>query len=147
MKKIVSLLLVVLAFTVCACSQDRVVKYSDLPENAKKIISEYFSVEGISSISIDREKGVDSEYEVRYDDGIEIDFSMKGELIKVDCNRKQVPAGILPEKVLTYVQNNYPSSFVTEWEKSDKKTWKAELNSGIELKFNSNYQIIGTDKD
>jgi len=143
MKKILSVVLMIAAFTLSLRAQDRIVTYNELPENAKLIITQHFTTEGISLIKYDWEV-FDSEYEVHYTNGTELSFTGKGELKKVDCGMKQVPDALIPEQVLSYVRSSYPNAFITEWEKDDRE-WKAELNNGIELVFNKNYQLIDID--
>lgn len=144
MKKFSLWLCVCAIASLSACAQERSITFNELPEQAKHIITQHFSTEGISIIKLDNE---DSEYEVHYTDGTEVDFSTKGALQKVDCNQKRVPDGLLPEQVKAYVQKNYPSMFITEWGKENKHSWKAELNNGLDLIFNKHYQFTSIDKE
>lgn len=143
MKKVFSLALMALTVVFSACAQDRVVTFEQLPANAQKVIKQYFTTEGIAYIKLDKEF-IGTEYEVRYTNGTEIDFTDKGEIKKVDCGLNQVPEALIPEQVKNYVRENYSTSFIKEW-KLDDGYWKAELNTGLELIFNKKYQFVGID--
>ncbi|MBR1514829.1 MAG: PepSY-like domain-containing protein [Bacteroidales bacterium] len=134
-----------MAFALClnACKDEHLVGFDLLPENAKNIINEHFDKDDILLVNVEKEALV-TEYEVKFKDGTEIDFDKDGNLKKIDCQQKQVPDALIPEAVLEYVKANYPSSFITEWGRDDLR-WKAELDNGLELLFNRNYQFVGID--
>ena len=90
MKKVFSLALMALTVVFSACAQDRVVTFEQLPANAQKVIKQHFTTEGIAYVKLDKEF-IGTEYEVRYTNGTEIDFTEKGEIKKVDCGLNQVP--------------------------------------------------------
>jgi hypothetical protein len=73
-----------------------------------------------------------------------LEFNKAGELTKVDCKQTEVPSALIPELVRQYVKANFPNAFITEWSKDDRR-WKAELNSGLDLEFNSNYEFVRID--
>ena len=138
-KTFFSILLMVFAFSMNACADGKPIPFEQLPESAKNTITQNFSRENVLLIIQEW-----SEYEVRLNDGTEIEFDRNGNLKKVDCKQQQVPDGLIPSEVLSYVKSNFSSSFITEWGVDDGR-WKAELNSGIELIFNKKYQFVGID--
>lgn len=142
MKKL-CLVLMALIFAASACTSDKVGSFDQLPQDAQSIINQHFSKDSISYITIDKEV-FGTEYEVVFIDGTELDFDQNGTLLMVDCGMLQVPDGLVPEQVLTYVHENYPSNYIVEWGKDDLR-WKAELNSGLELIFNQQYEFVGID--
>lgn len=130
-------------FTMSACSQDQVGTFDQLPQNAQELINQHFNKDNISLIKIDKDL-TGNEYEVIFVDGTDLEFDKNGNLIKVDCGLTQVPTALVPEQVTTYVSTNYPNNFITEWGKEDRG-WKAELNNGVDLLFNSQYEFTGID--
>lgn len=50
-------------------------------------------------------------------DGTEIEFCTKGVWISVDCQFTTMPAGILPEAIMTDIANRYPNAVVHKAEK------------------------------
>lgn len=144
MKKLFfSILFMAFALSLDAAMDGRPIGFDRLPKNAQQIIIQHFSQDNVLLAQIDRD-GLRTEYEVRLKDGTELDFDGDGNLKKVDCQDRRVPDGLLPAEVLTYVNTNYPDSFITEWGKDDGR-WKAELNNGLDLKFNRKYQFVGFD--
>ena len=136
-------LLVVLTMCITACAKDQVITFNQLPDEAKTLIQSNFSVDSISYVFLDRE-GFSTEYEVRFMDGSKVEFDGKGGLKKVDCGQRAVPAALIPDAVSAYVVSRFPNAFVTEWGKDDRR-WKAELNNGLELEFNSKFDFIRID--
>ena len=91
------------------------------------------------------DKGLlDCDYDIKFNDGRSLEFNKAGELTKVDCQQTEVPSALIPERVRQYVKANFPNAFITEWSKDDRR-WKAELNSGLDLEFNSNYEFVRID--
>jgi len=106
-------------------------------------VAKYFDVAQVSYVKLDKEL-FDSEYEVKFNDGRSVEFNKAGELIKVDCKYSEVPAALVPEPVRNYVKANFPNAFITEWGRDDWG-YKAELNNGLDLKFNRSYELLGID--
>lgn len=143
MKKFFFIALVILLFSLNAFSQDRVITFDQLPKSSQDFITTHFNKANISYLKIDEET-YGFEYEVYFNNGTKVEFDKSGALKKVDCGHSSVPAAIIPEKVKTYVSTNYPGVIITEWCKK-RTNWKAELSNGLDLYFDSMYQLIGID--
>jgi hypothetical protein len=143
MKKLFLIASMILLFSLGAFAQDRVVTYDQLPKASQDYITKYFSKEAVIHVKID-EEAYGFEYEVYLNTGAKLEFDKMGDMKKVDCNHSRVPDVILPTQVLTFITNNYPGAFVTEWCKK-RTNWKAELSNGLDLYFNTQYQLIGID--
>lgn len=142
MKKYFSVVLIALC-SLTACASEQVIPFDQVPEPAKAIVAAHFDASQIAYVTLD--KGLlDAEYDVKFNDGRSLEFNKAGELLKVDCKQTEVPAALIPEAVSAYVKANFPNAFITEWSKDDRR-WKAELNSGLELEFNSKYEFIRID--
>ena len=142
MKKYFSVVLIALC-SLTACANEQVIPFDQVPEPAKAIVAAHFDASQIAYVTLD--KGLlDAEYDVKFNDGRSLEFNKVGELLKVDCKQTEVPAALIPEAVRAYVKANFPNAFITEWSKDDRR-WKAELNSGLELEFNSKYEFIRID--
>lgn len=142
MKKYFSVVLIALC-SLTACANEQVIPFDQVPEPAKAIVATHFDASQIAYVTLD--KGLlDAEYDVKFNDGRSLEFNKAGELLKVDCKQTEVPAALIPETVRAYVKANFPNAFITEWSKDDRR-WKAELNSGLELEFNSKYEFIRID--
>ena len=143
MKKSILSALLVLTTCFTACANEKVITYPEMPLQAQRLIEAHFSKADVSLVMIDREL-LRTEYEVRLNDGTKVEFDGDGELTKIDCGAKAVPEALIPELVRQYVKANFPNAFITEWGKDDRR-WKAELNSGLDLEFNSNYEFVRID--
>ncbi len=142
MKKYFSVVLIALC-SLTACANEQVIPFDQVPEPAKAIVAAHFDASQIAYVTLD--KGLlDAEYDVKFNDGRSLEFNKAGELLKVDCKQTEVPAALIPEVVRAYIKANFPNAFITEWSKDDRR-WKAELNSGLELEFNSKYEFIRID--
>ncbi len=142
MKKYFSVVLMALC-SLTACAKEQVITFDQVPEPAKAIVAAHFDASQIAYVTLD--KGLlDVEYDVKFNDGRSLEFNKAGELTKVDCQQTEVPSALIPELVRQYVKANFPNAFITEWSKDDRR-WKAELNSGLDLEFNSNYEFVRID--
>ncbi len=139
MKRALSVIVLTLLIGVCGFAQDRVITFEQLPINSQSTITQHFDKTSISYIKMEKE-GAGLEYEVYFTNGAKLEFSKNGEFKKVDCGLQQVPDGLVPEPVKTYVKKNFPQAFITQWEKK-RNGWKAELNNDLELLFNNQYQF------
>ena len=142
MKKYFSVVLIALC-SLTACANEQVIPFDQVPEPAKAIVAAHFDASQIAYVTLD--KGLlDAEYDVKFNDGRSLEFNKAGELLKVDCKQTEVPAALIPEAVRAYIKANFPNAFITEWSKDDRR-WKAELNSGLDLEFNSKYEFVRID--
>ena len=142
MKKYFSVVLMALC-SLTACAKEQVITFDQVPEPAKAIVTAHFDASQIAYVILD--KGLlDADYEVKFSDGRSLEFNKAGELTKVDCKQTEVPSALIPELVRQYVKANFPNAFITEWGKDDRR-WKAELNSGLDLEFNSKYEFVCID--
>lgn len=132
----------VVSLTACA-GNEQLITFAQLPAAAQTIVQNNFDANNIAYVKMEREM-FGKEYEVRLNDGTEIDFEGDGELKKVDCKLMAVPEALVPAPVLEYVKAMFPQAFITEWGKDDWG-WKAELNNKLELKFNRKFETVGLD--
>ena len=108
-------------------------------------VSSYFSQTEILRI-----KAEDDEYEVKLADGTEISFNLNFEWTHIDCEEASiysaVPTELVPEQITTYVTFNYPNQHIDKIEK-EANGWEIELNNGIEIVFDSNFNVIHIDNN
>ena len=142
MKKYFSVVFIALC-SLTACANEQVIPFDQVPEPAKAIVAAHFDASQIAYVTLDKDL-LDAEYDIKFNDGRSLEFNKAGELLKVDCKQTEVPAALIPEAVRAYVKANFPNAFITEWSKDDRR-WKAELNAGLELEFNSKYEFIRID--
>ena len=62
-----------------------------------------------------------------------MEFNSKNNIKSIEAKSK-LPNSVIPEKIMEYVETNYPNNFIVEWD-LDTKHQSVELNNGIELEF------------
>jgi hypothetical protein len=146
MKKYLFLIaLLGLAFTFNACNDDDdvLIGENELPSEARTFVSTHFP----SAKFVWGEKDNDS-YDVRLDNGFELDFSLDGIWDNVDGNHaKEVPASIvilIPESISVYIFENHQGAIITKIDKEHNRKGK---HTGYEIELNNyhNELIFGLD--
>ena len=66
--------------------------------------------------------------------GVKLEFKSSGEWREVDCEPDAVPVLIIPEKILQFVNNKYPDSYVVSIERKLTR-YLVDLNNDLELVF------------
>ena len=138
MKKVFLSTIIAMAACVFASScsaKDTIVKVQDLPQTIQSFIASHFSN---TSVALAIKDG--NEYEIRMDNGWEVEFDNKGQWEKIDCKRDEVPASVIaliPETIASYLTSNFDKAYVTEISK-DHSGYDIELSNGLDLEFSSN---------
>lgn len=144
MKKIMTLAATLLfVFTACADDYQRVVQFRSLPVLAQSFIKKHFSVDDVSRVVMEKE-GLFCEYSVYMRDATEIEFNHQGNLLSVDCQYSPVPASIIPQTIVEYVNYHYPDDFITEYVVKARRL-EIGLSSDLELIFDHNGNFLGMD--
>ena len=84
------------------------------------------------------------DYEVRLDNGFEIQFENDGSLDKIETRTGDVPEVLIPDKIKEYVKKNYKDVTYKEYEVGTR-SYEVKLSNGLELKFNSSFALIEID--
>lgn len=139
--KIISMLIVALALTMsCSSDDDEVVK--DTPQEIETFVNLYFPNNTILQITKES-SGSSFTYDVKLSGNIDLEFNSNREVIDIDSNTK-LPNSLIPEKIMTYVETNYPDNFIIGWE-LEMDHQQVELNNGLELEFTMNGEFIRVD--
>ena len=117
---------------------------NQLPANARKTLQSSFPKSQISYIKIDKDMLQSKTYEVKFTNGVEIDFDSKGNWKEVDCKKQPVPDVFVPAVIRTYVKQNYKGSKIVKVEK-DRRNYEVKLQNGLELKFDSKGKLVKLD--
>lgn len=115
---------------------------ADYPE-ITTFVETYFAQTGIHCVKRDG-----NEYEVKLTDHTEIDFNLSFEWKNIDCEHSQiygsVPAELVPAAITDYVTANFANAHIDKIEK-EPNGWEIELSNGLEIKFDSNFNVIEID--
>lgn len=144
MKKLLYLLICVLAVTAVACSDDdswEPVEFGKLPSQAQNFMSIYFGGKKVKSIEKDG-KGSGATYEVELTDGTEIEFDAYGEWIEVEGGfGVAIPTGFINPAIMNYVIFNHPTQQINSISR-EYYGFKVEFVSGGKLYFDSQGNLL-----
>lgn len=116
----------------------------DLPANSISFIQENFSDSNVASYEIKNVPVIGKSYEVKMNNGVEIDFDSEGNWHEIQ-DARGVNANLLPISIKNYVDQNYKGTFVTSIEK-DKNKIKVDLANDVDLEFDVNGNFVRVDK-
>jgi hypothetical protein len=81
---------------------------------------------------------------VVFTDGSKLEFDRRGNWTDVDCKGTQVPAGIVPQQIVDYVEANYAGATIRNIDR-DTRDYEVSLSNRLELKFNMQFMLIDID--
>lgn len=156
MKKTIYLLALLFAsFAFVACSDDdddsKRINYAEIPAESKAFIEEHFGVNGVFDENEIREVELESNgsYEVKFKNGIEIDFYSNGVWKDIDLNKNVLPnsiAMLIQPNALNYISANYPNAVIEEIEKievySEAQDFKIELRGDRDIYFDYQGNVL-----
>ena len=137
--RLLSVAAICLLFTAVSCAHDRIIPVTQLPAQAQTFIKTYFADKTVAYAKQDGAK-----YEVKFNDGAEVEFDRKGNWDNVDCKFTAVPDAIVPEQIKNYVAANHPGALITKIDK-ERYGYEIELSNSLELKFDRNFNIFDID--
>lgn len=105
---------------------DSLINPSELPQNIKDFIKTHYANENI----LKAEKDWDS-YEIKLNNGTELDFTKSGELKEIDAKYSLIPDTILPELTKVAKESQKGANLM-----EIEKEW-----NGYKLKFSNNYKV------
>ena len=141
MKRIFIVVFAIL-FLQTACNADgrkEVVAVQDITVAGRQILSDCFSGSNVSVVLKETEL-FEVEYEVRFDDGMEIVFDEDGCWKKIDCRKAAVPEELVPTQIMAAVRASFPGNVIVEIEK-DGSGYDVELGNGLDLSFDRKYRM------
>ena len=137
--RLLSVAAVCLIFTAVSCAHDRIIPVTQLPAQAQTFIKTHFADKTVAYAKQDGAK-----YEVKFNDGAEVEFDRRGNWDNVDCKFTAVPEAIVPEQIKNYVAANHPGALITKIDK-ERYGYEIELSNSLELKFDRNFNIFDID--
>lgn len=135
--------LLLLGTVAVKAGDDKPINVNELPAKAKELIEKHFSNVKVSYAKVDKEI-FDTTYEVIFVNGNKVEFAKNGDWKEVNCKYSQVPKGIVPQPIVSYISTNHQNLHVVEIDR-DKRNIEVKLNNGLELKFDLSYNLIDID--
>lgn len=117
---------------------------ADLPTKAIETINNFYNQSEIASYEIKNLPVIGKSYEVKFNDGSEIDFDEQGNWHEWK-DAKGLPVGVLPASAKDYLGKNYNQTIAVSVEK-ENDLLQVELANDIDLIFGSSGNFIKIDK-
>ncbi len=122
---------------------DKPIAVEQLPAKSQKFLKTYFDGIEVSFAKMETDM-FDKSYEVFFTNGSKVEFGRKGDWKEVDCQRNELPKGIVPKQISDFVQQKHPQQKIVKIDR-DKRDYEIELNNGVEIKFDLQFRVIGYD--
>lgn len=129
-------------FLTIGCEKEIITPSDDLPVEISTYLTIHFPKNTIVQVIKDLD-GLTKTCDILLSENISLEFNRKKEVIAID-GVTQLPNSVIPEKILQYVNINYPTQFITDWE-LDIDNQQIELNNGLDLEFNKKGDFLRID--
>lgn len=146
MKKLffAAMLLMTSVVSANADNDERAINVVQLPQTAQSFLTANFSGKTVA-FAVEERKFFGTEYEVVYTDRTEVSFRSDGEWESVETKYEQVPSSVVPAQIADFVaKGGFGGQFIKEISR-DRYSWEITLSSGIEIKFDKQFNVIGYD--
>lgn len=135
MKKILFLIALVVGSMQLAMADDVVTRdVNQLPLAARELIDKQFSHRKVDFIKIERDLFEETTYEVKLDDGTELEFNSKGGWVEINVKNDDVPSEFIPEAIQEYMKDHYKGEKIVKIER-DRRGYELTLENGLEVDF------------
>lgn len=122
---------------------EKPINVSQLPSAAQQIIQKNFASHKVALAKV--ESGlIEKSYDVIFTNGDKLEFDRNGKWTEISCKTSSVPSALVPATIAQYVTTNYPGTNIVQIER-DRKEYDVKLSTGLEITFNSKYQVIDID--
>ena len=122
------------------------ISYGELPQTARTMIETHFS--GAQAVYVNRSLETDDDgtiFEVKLDNGFELDFDVDGNWTDIEGNDQQVPDALILSPILTYTQANYPAPLFIEGIETEDFGFQVEISNDVDLQFDAEGNFLGID--
>ena len=145
MKKALFILATLLISTFVLHAEDaqRIITFEELPIKAQEFVTTYFSGQTIRFVRMEIDV-TKTEYTVRFENGMEIEFNSTGDWEEVESHSECLPSGFLNEMILNFLNKNHPNYCLNEIAR-DRHKIEVELANGLEIVFNKSGEFLRYD--
>ncbi|KRD58847.1 hypothetical protein ASE40_21325 [Flavobacterium sp. Root935] len=144
MKTKIFLAIGLLSLTISVSAQKKI-EVSELPKPAQEFLKKHFSETTVTSASKDAEHG-EKGFEVKLQDGTEVEFWKDGSYREVDGGDKPIPTAFISDNIKEYVSKNYPNEKITHIDYGHKDL-DVDLTNDIDLEFTKEGKILKDKKN
>lgn len=146
MKRILSLFLLSLGGCGLLQAEHQIpVSKEKLPLESQQFIEQNFPDAQITR-TVQEKEALRRNYTVWLDNGIILEFEKEGKWKEIHSNGyAPIPFTLIPERIRTYVADNYPARTIVEIERARNSQLQVELDNGTEILFNRFYKVVEID--
>lgn len=139
MKRIATLLAALLAIT-SLHAEEQPITFGELPKNAKIFVLTYFKDIKFKEVYIERRASL-TQYEVKLEGGIDLQFDRMGLCTEITCKNGEIPDIVIPKRILTTIQKNFPDSYIRKYE-NNGRMYEIVLDDGTQLTFSRTLRLV-----
>ncbi len=124
-------------------AEDVAITAQQLPQEAQTFLKTNFANNKVVAAFHDNDIS-DNDYTVMLENGAKVEFDSKGKWESVKCRNGQMPAGVVPAGIQSYLSSQYPTLGIEKIERK-RYGYEVELTNDLDLKFDSNGKFVGLD--
>lgn len=132
----------ILLLSLSSCNKEEMISSSKLPSQITTYISTHFPTHTILQVTKDID-GFIKTYEIILSESVSLEFNRKKEVTEIE-GISQLPNSVIPEKIRTYVENNFSDNDIIAWE-LERNSQQIKLDNGLELEFNMKGDFLRID--
>lgn len=117
--------------------------FQTMPANVKSFLAKYYPKATVAKYEA-KNTVVGKKYEVKLNNGAEIDFDKNGNWEEIS-DKQGVPSALIPASINAYIAKNYKGIKVESIDKESNKI-KVDLMNDIDLEFDKNGKFLRIDK-
>lgn len=123
---------------------DKPITLNELPARAQQVVAKHFAGQKVALAKMDT-GFLDKDYEVIFVNGHSVEFDKDGAWSEVNCPDGAVPSAFIPAAIGKYVRSTFTGTKIVRIER-DRNGYEVKLTGGIEVEFNSKFQVKDIDK-
>lgn len=143
MKNIFVTFAFVLASLTIMHADDKAVTFNQLPKKAQEFIRQYYPNDKVSYASVDDDI-IAPDYQVALVGGVILQFEHDGKLDNIETRNGNIPAGIVPDKIVATAKEHFPEAIIIGYD-IDRKSYEIKLSNRMEMKFDSLCNLVEID--
>ena len=143
MKKIFVTFAFVLASLTIMQANDKAVTFDKLPKKAQEFVKQYYPNEKVSYASVDDDI-IAPDYQVALVGGVMLQFEHSGKLDSIETRNGNIPAGIIPEKIIATAKEHFPDAIIIGYD-PERRSYEIKLSNRMEMKFDSSCNLVEID--
>lgn len=143
MKRLFSILIALFA-VVALRAEEQLITFGELPQNAKIFVLTYFKDIPFKEVCIERRASL-TQYEVKLEGGIGLQFDRTGLCTEVTCKEGEVPDVVVPKKITATIKKHFPKNYICKYE-NNGRMYEIELDNGIVLTFSKTMRLVDVEE-